>query len=130
MTQDQLTAAMQSANMRLTPQKKAIYDMLMEFHGHPTAEELYLRVKKLFPTMSLATVYDNLRKFVSIGICSEVRDNNGAARFDGNMHAHHHVLDRKTGELRDVYLSTTEHIPLPTDLDPASIKEIRITYIT
>ena len=121
---------LQQSGMRLTPQKQAIYAALMESVYHPSAEELYDKVKVQFPNMSLATVYDNVKKFLKLGLCTEIYDQNGVARFDGNMHAHHHVINSQTGEIHDVYVPNAQHIPLPSGIDPNAIKEIRITYIT
>lgn len=121
---------LQRSGMRLTPQKQAIYTALKESVSHPTAEELYAKVKVHFPSMALATVYDNVKKFQKLGLCTEMFDHQGTARFDANMHAHHHLLDSKTGEIHDVYVPDAGNIPLPNGLKADAIKEIRITYIT
>lgn len=115
--------------MRITPQKRAIYETLCESKMHPTAEELYAIVHKIFPNMSFATVYDNLRKFVATGVCREVYFQDGTARFDANSEEHHHILD-KDGRIFDVCLPENADIPLPSGVNPHDIKEIRITYVT
>lgn len=120
---------MKERGMRITPQKRAIYEALCECKFHPTAEELYGRVSKIFPNMSFATVYDNLRKFVASGVCRELYFDGGTARFDANVEQHHHILEEATGLVRDVCLGDVD-IPLPQELKNTQIKEIRITYIT
>lgn len=129
-SKEQFAQTLQHAGMRLTPQKEAIYNALMASTKHPSAEELHASVREQFPTLSLATVYDNVKKLQKLGLCTEMFDKEGIARYDGNMHVHHHVLHEETGEIHDVYVPATEHIPLPEGVDPQSIKEIRITYIT
>ncbi|MFN7160058.1 MAG: Fur family transcriptional regulator [Candidatus Gracilibacteria bacterium] len=120
---------MKERGMRITPQKRAIYETLCESKMHPTAEELYDTVHKIFPNMSFATVYDNLRKFVATGVCREVYFQDGTARFDANAEEHHHILD-KDGRIYDVCLPENTDIPLPSGMDRNDIKEIRITYVT
>lgn len=129
-TSSHFVETMQAEGMRLTPQKRAIYELLASSTSHPTAEELYEQVRQQFPNISLATVYDNVKKFQRLGLCREIYDNNGVTRFDANMHTHHHLLDSSTGTIHDVYVAPSEAIPLPEGIDPAAIKEIRITYIT
>ena len=120
---------MKERGMRITPQKRAIYEALCECKSHPTAEELFRTVHKIFPNMSFATVYDNLRKFVASGVCRELYFDDGTARFDANVETHHHVLEEATGKVWDICLGDV-NIPLPAELQGKPIKEIRITYIT
>lgn len=119
---------MKERGMRITPQKRAIYETLCESKMHPTAEELYGIVHKIFPNMSFATVYDNLRKFVATGICKEVYFRDGTARFDANSEVHHHLLTQD-GRIMDVCLPEDAEIPLPKGIHHNDIKEIRITYV-
>ena len=42
---------------KITPQRLAIVKILAKSDGHPTVENIHVRIKKDFPTMSLATVY-------------------------------------------------------------------------
>lgn len=60
------------SQLRLTPQKTFIFEILASTDTHPSAEEIYAEVKALFPNMSFATVYKNLKKFVSIGVAIEI----------------------------------------------------------
>lgn len=120
---------MKERGMRITPQKRAIYETLCESKLHPTAEELYATVHRIFPNMSFATVYDNLRKFVASGVCREVYFQDGTARFDANTETHHHILT-PDGKITDVCLPLDASIPIPSGMDHNDIKEIRITYVT
>src|SRR5207302_7887500 len=46
--------------LRMTDQRRAVYDALMGKRDHPTAVEVFMRVKTRMPTISLATVYNCL----------------------------------------------------------------------
>lgn len=115
--------------LRLTPQKQEIYRVVASTDSHPTAQEIFEEVKKAFPKVSFATVYDNLRKFKELGLIQEMNCGEGCSRFDANMSGHHHVIDRSTGKIMDVMLPANHSIPVPKELEGSAIKEIKITYI-
>ena len=57
-----LREKLQSRGAHLTQQSAAVFRFLQQAKHHPTAEEVYLAVKKKLPRISLATVYKNLRR--------------------------------------------------------------------
>ena len=65
-------SAMGRDGLRLTPQRRHVYDVLMEKRGHPTATEVFLRVQKRMSTISLATVYNCLETMVDHGLVKAV----------------------------------------------------------
>ncbi len=62
-----LTGALQQSGMRITPQRVAICSLLAESHEHPTARQIYEQVKREYPSMALATVYNTLDTLVKLG---------------------------------------------------------------
>lgn len=76
---------------RVTPQRLAIYEALVTQPTHPSAEEIYQRVREQYPMMSPATVYNTLQLLVKLGLASELGFH-GETRYDGNTHAHANVL--------------------------------------
>ena len=77
--------------LRITPQRVALVDAFATDGSHPTAQELFERLKPSFPTMSFATVYNTLDALAQAGLSSTLRLG-GAARFDPNTMAHHHAV--------------------------------------
>jgi Fe2+ or Zn2+ uptake regulation protein len=75
---------------RLTNQKKAILDYLRSTSYHPDAYEVYEKVKKKLPQISLATVYRNLDSMVGKGLIKEIRIKEDRFNYDGVEHHHHH----------------------------------------
>ena len=80
------------AGIKLTAQRLAIYEELMTADGHPSAEEIYLRLQKKMPTIAVDTVYRTLATFDEIGIASKLHLANKRNLFDVNLAQHHHFV--------------------------------------
>lgn len=64
---ERLVQILKQENLRLTPQRLAVCEVLANSKEHPTAEEIYQIIKPRFPSLSLATVYNTLTALVSAG---------------------------------------------------------------
>ena len=80
--------------LAVTHQRQIIYDALMHMSGHPSPEAVYEKVRRRIPSISLGTVYKNIKTFVEAGICSEVSLHHGSLRLETNMTPHHHLICR------------------------------------
>jgi Fur family peroxide stress response transcriptional regulator len=98
----EMLACVRSSGLKLTPQRMAIVRELAADPTHPTAQELFERLRPSLPTMSFATVYNTLDALASAGLCAALSLAPGPARFDPNMRAHHHVVCDRCGRVRDV----------------------------
>lgn len=78
--------------LAVTHQRQIIYETLARMHGHPSPESVYGLVKELIPSISLATVYKNLKTFEEHGLIREVSPHHGSARFETNAEPHHHLV--------------------------------------
>jgi Fur family peroxide stress response transcriptional regulator len=87
---------------RVTKQRKAIFSVLQGDNSHPTAEEIYQRVKQRLPHISLATVYRNLRMLTQEGLILEISTPDGPNRYDPQTHQHYHFLCDQCGRVYDV----------------------------
>lgn len=97
-----MLACVRSSGLKLTPQRLAIVRELAADPTHPTAQELFERLRPALPTMSFATVYNTLDALASAGLCVALSLSPGASRFDPNMAAHHHAVCDRCGLVRDV----------------------------
>lgn len=97
-----LLACVRASGLKLTPQRMAIVRELAADPTHPTAQELYERLRGALPTMSFATVYNTLNALATARLCAALALSPGAARFDPNMSAHHHAVCDRCGLVRDV----------------------------
>ncbi len=100
------------AALKYSRQRESIKNYLMTTKEHPTADEVYMKVKQEFPNISLGTVYRNLNLLTDIGDAIKISTPNGGDRFDGRLEPHNHFLCTKCGRLLDL------------DLDMHSIDEV------
>ena len=89
------------AGLKLTAQRIAIVRHFAVDRSHPTAQDLFERLRPGFPSMSFATVYNTLNALASAGLAGTLRLGN-AARFDPNTKAHHHAICERCGAVCDV----------------------------
>jgi Fur family peroxide stress response transcriptional regulator len=99
-----MLAEVRGSGLKLTPQRLAIVKELAADPTHPTAQELFERLRPAMPTMSFATVYNTLDALASAGLCAALSLSPGASRFDPNMQPHHHAVCDRCGLVRDVPL--------------------------
>ncbi len=78
--------------LAVTHQRQAIYQALLSLHDHPSAEGVYGKVRKRIPSISLATVYKNIKTFVDSGLLREMSLHHGSARLETNLDPHHHLV--------------------------------------
>ena len=88
---------------RLTARRRAIFEIVAGSRSHPDARRVFQEVQERFPGIGLATVYRALGWLRSAGLVAEV-PGDGAARFDANPMAHHHLVCTRCGRMVDVEL--------------------------
>ncbi|APR87396.1 Peroxide stress regulator PerR, FUR family protein [Minicystis rosea] len=99
---DEMLASLRASGLKVTPQRLAIVRELSADETHPTAQELFERLRATQPTMSFATVYNTLDALANAGLCAALSLSPGPARFDPNMRPHHHAVCDRCGLVRDV----------------------------
>lgn len=90
-------------NVRMTSQRHAILAYLVDGNRHPTVNEIYDDLKEEFPTMSVATIYNNLNFFKEAGILQELPFGDGSSRFDLTTIDHYHTICRVCGKIEDFH---------------------------
>ncbi len=86
----------------LTSQRRAVLDALKDFKGHPSAEEVYLLVKRRNPKVALGTVYQALSVLEEIGLIEAKRWSDSPVRYDLNTEPHHDIRCTKCGEVAEI----------------------------
>jgi Fur family ferric uptake transcriptional regulator/Fur family peroxide stress response transcriptional regulator len=89
-------------DLRLTPQRRAVLDVLRSSHDHPTAQDVLDRVRGTSPGIGAATVYRALGLLVESGQALELDLGDAAARYDANTARHDHVVCERCGAAADV----------------------------
>ncbi len=89
--------------MNYSRQREAILDFLKSAKvKHPSADIVYVNVRKSFPNISLGTVYRNLNLLAQKGEISKVKLPSDADRFDHNTEPHFHIICENCGQIEDV----------------------------
>src|SRR5262249_2149058 len=91
-----------------TRQRAAVFDHLCQVDNHPTAEEVFVAVKRELPKISLATVYKNLEALVACGAASKLTYGDSAARYEIRTDHHYHSRCLKCGLISDINPSARE----------------------
>lgn len=101
---DALTKRLTDSGLRPTPQREVVFKVILEKRDHPTADEIFARVKSQMPTISLATVYNCLETLVQCGLVRQVNFERAPTRYCPNLCQHAHFHDETTGEVHDIDL--------------------------
>jgi Fe2+ or Zn2+ uptake regulation protein len=116
------------AGLRMTRQRQEIYRILLERRDHPTANEVFMRVKDRLPNISLATVYNCLEALVQHHIIRQVNFERESSRYCPNLTEHGHFHDASTGVIHDVDfkpgINLADILQLP---EGAVIQDVEIT---
>ncbi|PYS45170.1 MAG: transcriptional repressor [Acidobacteria bacterium] len=91
----------------LTPQRRAVLDVVRARAHHPTAAEVFEAARRSLPGISFATVYNSLRYLKEAGLVREIAFGNGASRYDRETDRHDHAICSACGKLVDFDLSGT-----------------------
>jgi Fur family peroxide stress response transcriptional regulator len=113
---DEFIQICQSHQLKITPQRVAIYQQLLAFDQHPTADTIYQAVKKAYPNISFDTVNRTLLTFADIGLLEVVEIFGGAKRFDTNPEVHHHMHCTRCGRIEDFVNADYDHLDVPNDI--------------
>ena len=87
---EELLSILREKGFRMTPQRLEVIRLLAASKGHPSASQIFETIKKQFPTMSQATVYNTLAVLKDLNQVLEI-DLHGDSHYDGNRpeeHAH------------------------------------------
>ncbi len=97
-----LNESLKNSGMKLTRQRKLVYDTLLEKLDHPTAEDLFFRARKKQPEISMATVYNCLEALVKCGLVKQVKVGKTAVRYCANLCEHAHFVCEVCGAIFDL----------------------------
>lgn len=101
---------------RNTKQLEVIWAAIKDDKSHPTADQIYDRVRKLIPKISLGTVYRNLQKLVAHDRLQIVMHGR-SQHFDPLLKRHQHFICEKCDGVYDIFFET------PTEIDPAQLPD-------
>ena len=85
----------------MTKYERAIYQLVTHSTRHMTADQVFSELKRTYPTISLATIYNNLNKLCAAGLVRRIPIEGSPDRYD-RVARHDHVVCRRCGALTDV----------------------------
>lgn len=98
---EQIVTNLREEGFRITPQRVAIVDYVLNTEEHPSAEQIHNIVKKKYPMVSLSTVYKTLDLLKQKQLVKQI-EIGGEARFDGHTDEHINLICMKCGKIEDL----------------------------
>jgi Fe2+ or Zn2+ uptake regulation protein len=98
---EHLCEQLKAHGRRLTPQRRAIIQALLEDDAHPTADQIFTRVRQVMPDISPATVYNTLRELVEMEVLHELNLGLGERHYDFTSTNHAHLVCLGCGRVED-----------------------------
>jgi len=111
--------------VRYSRQREMIYDYLCSRMDHPCAEKIYEDLRKKMPSLSLGTVYRNLKFLQEQGKIKSLTSTDGVEHFDALCCNHAHFICKECGKIMDIkevdYDSLVKSLNLDEDCDVEKI---------
>ncbi len=92
---------LQEKGLKVTPQRVAIYDAILQLDNHPTADDIIAFIKSNHPNISVGTVYKVLDTLVENNLLKKVKTEKDIMRYDAVMSNHHHLYCDETDRIED-----------------------------
>ena len=106
-------------------QRVAVAQYILHTDEHPSADEVWTRVKRRFPHVSRATVYNTVHLFVEKGLLRQLNLTGGRVVFDPKTENHHHLIDEESGKIHDVPWEAVKLSNVPK-LDGFEVREYQV----
>ncbi len=100
---DEIRKEITSVGLRVTPQRVAILEAIIELKNHPTAENLIDFIKDHHPNIATGTVYKILEALVEHGLIKKVKTERDIMRYDAIIEPHHHLYSAESDRIEDYF---------------------------
>jgi Fur family transcriptional regulator, iron response regulator len=121
----EVRAVLKDREIHPSAQRVAIAEYVLSTTEHPSADEVWTRVRERFPVVSRATVYNTLNLFVDRGLLRQFVLREGHVVFDPNLAPHHHFIDDATGTIHDLPWDAVE-VGDPSGLEGFEVREYQV----
>lgn len=112
----------------MTKYERAVYQLVNQSHSHSTAEEIHAALRERYPTVALATVYNNLNKLWAAGLVRKISLQGMPDRYD-RVERHDHLVCRGCGRLLDIDLTDlTKQLQEQTDVSILAY-DLKLIYL-
>ena len=101
-TVENLVEKLRSKSFKITPQRLGIFKILEGNLSHPSAEDIFFKIKKTYPTISFTTVYKTLDVLEKMGEVLKIAIDNERKHYDPNTYTHHHIICLECNKITDI----------------------------
>ena len=105
-----LIELLRGKGLKVTSQRLAILNFILSRNDHPTAEQIYQKLRIEYPTISLGTIYKNLHLLKELGLIHELGFNEGSVRYDPDVNLHVNMVCSKCGKITDYKSENVEKL--------------------
>jgi Fe2+ or Zn2+ uptake regulation protein len=118
------------SGLKITPQRRVIFERLAEGDGHPTADDVYRRVTEVMPEVSRTTIYNTLRELIALDQVTVVMEELLAegTRYDTNNTHHHHLFCTRCHTLMDIERDWADVKLVPEKVAQYQIFKSQVTF--
>ncbi len=101
-TSENLIDKFRNKSFKITPQRLGIFKILEGNQDHPSAEDIFAKIKKTYPTISFTTVYKTLDILEKMGEILKITIDDERKHYDPNTSTHHHIICSGCNKISDV----------------------------
>jgi Fur family peroxide stress response transcriptional regulator len=125
-SKNKVIEALRSRGYRATPQRITIANTVLSSKKHPSAETIYEKVKQVYPTLSMSTVYNTLHLLRDLDLVNELAFHDNI-RYDPNTEIHLNLVCKKCQKITDlVDLELEEYIKRVTKKKEFTVTDHRL----
>jgi Fe2+ or Zn2+ uptake regulation protein len=125
---ESVCAQLKARGRRVTPQRRAIIQVLLDNSKHLTAEHVYTRARDTMPDLSPATVYNTLHELAEMGMLLELDLGLGERHYDVITTDHAHLICLACGRIEDVPCDLEKSGLLPEHMHGFKVLDRRVLY--
>lgn len=101
MNREKIITALKDSGLKVTPQRIAVFDAVINLKSHPRAENVTDYIKSNHPNIATGTVYKTLETLVKCGIIKKVKTDADIMRYDAIVEKHHHLYCADSERIED-----------------------------
>jgi Fe2+ or Zn2+ uptake regulation protein len=125
---EQLCEVLHQRGLKVTPQRRLIFEALHDSLQHPSADEIYEIVKEVMPDISVATVYHTINDLVSMGELVELDLGEGKSRYDPLTSQHQHLVCLGCHKVKDILRNPDCVQLLPEEVNGYQIERCDVVF--
>ncbi|KAB7667553.1 transcriptional repressor [Bacillus sp. B1-b2] len=110
-------------NIRLTPQRLELMNILSQENKHWTVDEIYKLLNEKMPSVSITTVYNNIHLFAELNLVKEIQFGEGLSKYEWKKSDHYHIVCSECQEIVDIWYPTLKEV----EVFAKSISKFNIT---